>query len=135
MDEEKSFYEQTLSAIFTYIPDGTLIVDKQGKVVAINDALQKITGWRPEEVIGKKTCYVLFGCRCRGTSGDEKFCCPYFKMPSSSDVNDVYQQMSLVTSHGKAVQVWISCAPLPDMGPESPAAIVLVRDVTEVIDR
>jgi PAS domain-containing protein len=134
MHEGKSFYEQTLSAIFTYIADGALIVDKQGKVVAMNDALQKMTGWRREEVIGKRTCYALFGCRHQGTSGDE-ICCPGFKLPSSPDPDDAYQQMSLVTSQGKTVQVWISCAPLPDMGSESPAAIVLVRDVTEGIDR
>jgi len=134
MNKEKSFYEQTLSAIFTYIADGALIVDKQGKIIAINDTLQKMTGWRPEEVIGERTCHVLFGCRCQGASGEE-ICCPGFKFPSSPDPDDAYRQMSLVTSQGKTVQVWISCARLPDMGFESPAAIVLVRGVTESTER
>jgi len=134
MQEEKSFYEETLSAIFTYIADGALIVDKQGKVVAMNDALQKMTGWRPEEVIGKRTCHALFGCRRQDTPGEE-ICCPGFKLPPSSDPEDAYQVMTLVTPEGNTIQAWISCAPLPDMGPNSPAAIILVRDVTEGIDR
>ncbi len=134
MQEGKSFYEQTLSAIFTYIADGALIVDKQGKVVAMNDALQKMTGWRPEEVIGKRTCYALFGCRRQDTPGEE-ICCPGFKMPPSPDPQDAYQVMTLVTPNGNTIQAWISCAPLPDMGPESSAAIILVRDVSEGVDR
>ena len=134
MQEGKSFYEQTLSAIFTYIADGALIVDKQGRVVAINDALQKMTGWRPEEVVGKRTCHALFGCRYQDACGQES-CCPGFKVPPSPNSQDAYQVMTLVTPQGKTIRAWISCAPLPDMGPESPAAIILVRDVSEDVDR
>lgn len=134
MQEKKSFYEETLSAIFTYIADGALIVDKQGKVVAMNATLQKMTGWRPEEVIGKRTCHALFGCQRQDTPGEE-ICCPGFRMPPSPDSRDAYQVTTLITPKGKTIQAWISCAPLPDMGPESPAAIILVRDVTEGIGR
>jgi PAS domain S-box-containing protein len=131
MGKGKSFYEQTLSAIFTYIADGALIVDRRGKVVAMNDALQKMMGWQPEEVIGKRTCYALFGCRRQEESGQE-ICCPGFTLPSSPDPHDAYQVMMLVTSEGDTVQAWISCAPLPDMGPDSPAALILVRDVSNL---
>ena len=128
--EEKSFYEETLSAIFTYIADGALIVDKQGKIIAMNDALQRMTGWRSEEIIGKRICYALFGCRRQDISGQD-ICCPDFRRLPSPDPEDAYKSMTLLTPNGETIRAWISCAPLPDMGPNSPAAIILVRDATE----
>jgi hypothetical protein len=130
MEKEKSFYEQTLSAIFKYIAGGALIVDKEARVLAINDALQKMTGRLPENVVGKKVCYALFGCRCQDSSG-HRICWPGFRSPPSPESNGGYQMIRLVTAAGKKMEVRVTCAPLPNRGPESPIAIVLVQDNTE----
>ena len=59
MKKEKSFYDKTLAAIVTHIADGALIVDKHGKVLEMNNALQRMTGWLPADVVGKQSCFAL----------------------------------------------------------------------------
>ncbi|MFO7598678.1 MAG: MASE3 domain-containing protein, partial [Candidatus Desulfacyla sp.] len=45
--------EQRLSQIIDFLPDATFVIDGQGKVVAWNRALEKMTGIRSEEMVGK----------------------------------------------------------------------------------
>ena len=131
MKKEKSFYDKTLAAIVTHIADGALIVDKHGKVLEMNNALQRMTGWLPADVVGKQSCFALFGCRNRDDAPGQEVCCSGFKSPPWPGLNDGGQVIDLVTSTGKKIRARISCAPLPNVGPDAPVAIILVRSHPE----
>lgn len=45
--------EQRLSQIVDFLPDPTFVIDLQGKVQAWNRALEKMTGTKPEAILGK----------------------------------------------------------------------------------
>ena len=42
-----------LSDIIEFLPDATLVIDKEGTVIAWNQALEVMTGSRAEEMLGK----------------------------------------------------------------------------------
>ncbi len=45
--------ERKLSSIIDFLPDATLVIDRQGKVIAWNRAMEKMTGVESGEMIGK----------------------------------------------------------------------------------
>ena len=47
--------EELLKAIFACSPDGYVSCDEFGKVVFINEVIEKITGWSASELIGQET--------------------------------------------------------------------------------
>ena len=45
--------QQQLSDIIQFLPDATLVIDKEGKVIAWNRAIEKATGVKAEDMLGK----------------------------------------------------------------------------------
>ncbi|HVO67931.1 MAG TPA: PAS domain S-box protein [Syntrophales bacterium] len=45
--------QQQLSDIINFLPDATLVIDKEGKVIAWNRAIEKMTGIKAAEMLGK----------------------------------------------------------------------------------
>lgn len=43
--------------------DGMMVIDEQRRVLAMNPALERLTGRRSEEVVGQRTCGALVECR------------------------------------------------------------------------
>lgn len=46
-------YQNRLAEIIDFLPDATLVIDRDGKVIAWNRAIEKMTGVAAEEMIGK----------------------------------------------------------------------------------
>ena len=57
------------------LQDGVMVVDPGGKVLSVNPAAEKLTGYKSEELIGK-SCRVLdcTGCQIIGEGTAEKWC-------------------------------------------------------------
>jgi PAS domain S-box-containing protein len=45
--------QQRLSDIIEFLPDATLVIDREGKVIAWNRAIESMTGTKAEEMLGK----------------------------------------------------------------------------------
>ncbi|HWQ18451.1 MAG TPA: PAS domain S-box protein, partial [Methanotrichaceae archaeon] len=45
--------ERRLADIINFLPDATLVIDKEGKVIAWNRAIEAMTGIKAEEILGK----------------------------------------------------------------------------------
>ncbi|MCG6537370.1 MAG: PAS domain S-box protein, partial [Syntrophales bacterium LBB04] len=45
--------ERRLSDIIDFLPDATFVIDREGKVIAWNRAIEEITGFRAEDMVGK----------------------------------------------------------------------------------
>ena len=52
-DRERREYESRLASIINFLPDATLAVDKEGKVIAWNRAIEEMTGVTASEMLGK----------------------------------------------------------------------------------
>ena len=45
--------EQRLMEIIDFLPDATLVIDREGKIIAWNKAIEEMTGFRADEMLGK----------------------------------------------------------------------------------
>ncbi len=52
-EEELRETHRRLDEIIEYLPDATLVIDDQGKVIAWNKAIEQMTGVRAEDILGK----------------------------------------------------------------------------------
>ncbi len=71
-DDEYSKYWQT---VVQTMLDGLMIVDPEGIIISTNDALEKLTGYTRDELVGQR-CDILECNRCFGTrrDGGDKHC-------------------------------------------------------------
>lgn len=129
--------ERRLSNIIDFLPDATFAVDRQGKVIAWNRAIEKMTGIQTKDMIGK---------------GDYEYAIPFYgtRRPilidlvfePHKDVEKLYRfvkrEGDMVTSEafvdfpgGGSLVLWGCAAPLYDREGEVIGAIESIRDVTE----
>jgi len=52
-EESLRGWEQLLKHIFDFLPDATLVIDMEGKVIAWNRAIEEMTGVKAQELLGK----------------------------------------------------------------------------------
>lgn len=52
-EEALKEYQNRFAEIIDFLPDATLVIDREGKVIAWNRAIEKMTGVMAEEMIGK----------------------------------------------------------------------------------
>ena len=45
--------ERLLASIISFLPDATLVIDKEGRVISWNRSMEKMTGVRAEQILGK----------------------------------------------------------------------------------
>ena len=71
-DDEYSKYWQT---VVQTMLDGLMIVDREGIIISTNDALEKLTGYTRDELVGQ-SCDILKCNSCFGTKkdGGDKHC-------------------------------------------------------------
>ncbi|MCK4534366.1 MAG: PAS domain S-box protein, partial [Syntrophobacterales bacterium] len=129
--------EQRLSDIINFLPDATMIVDTNGRVIAWNRAMEEMTGVKADDMIGK---------------GDYEYAVPFFgkKRPilvdfvlnpdfkieqAYSNVNKkgeiITVEVDNVRLKGKESIVWTKVAPMFNAAGEKTGAIESIRDITE----
>ncbi|EST54471.1 histidine kinase [Brevibacillus panacihumi W25] len=111
-----------LESIFANVSDAILVVDDAGWIIAVNTALEQMTGWTKEELIGKKhICELCLG---MATCMEDSTCADCFfkqvQMPSF--------EMRLRTKDGREHPVAASSTQLPV---ESKGKLVMIiRDMS-----
>jgi len=126
-----------LSDIIDFLPDPTFVIDIKGQVLAWNRAIEKMTGVRSEEVLGK---------------GDYEYALPFYgsRRPLLIDLvfesdevvekkyhyvrreqNVLLAEADLTLPCGKHVFLWGKASPIYAPGGEIIAAIESIRDITD----
>jgi len=130
--------EQRLSAIIDFLPDATLSIDKDKRIIIWNRAIEKMTGIPAKEMIGK---------------GDYAYTIPFYGVarPQLMDLfwepeheiatkypmiqkegeNLVIEVFCPVLDGGRGAFVWAKASPLRDSGGQLIGAIECIRDITE----
>lgn len=129
--------EKRLANIIDFLPDATMVIDNKKKVIAWNRAMEKMTGVKAEDIIGK---------------GDYDYALPFYgeRRPILVDLalmqdEDVEKKYTGVTREGehiygeaiiremqkKEVVLWGVAAPLRDSEGKIVGAIESIRDVTD----
>jgi PAS domain S-box-containing protein len=130
--------KRELSDIIEFLPDATFVLDRQGKVIAWNHAIEKMTGISKEEMIGK---------------GDHAYTIPFYgdRRKHLLDLIDLEnKELQAKYRHvtrkgntlyaevfapalfgGKGAYVWVTGSPLFDLQKNRIGAIESIREITE----
>jgi PAS domain S-box-containing protein len=138
MEEELQEVNRRLNDTIEFFPDATFVIDREGKVLAWNRAIEEMTGVRKEEMVGK---------------GDFTYAMPFYgerrpilldlvlksdagvqdKYTSLTKTGDIIQAEAFATKlfGGVGAYVSITASPLKDEYGEVVGAIEAIRDITE----
>lgn len=108
--------------------DGILVMDHGGRVIELNPALERLTGWTLHEARGRP-CYEVMGCqRERTPEGSDLPLCPEVMVASGSDRALV--EYDILTRDGRQIPVEASYGVIRDENGELDRIIVVSRDLT-----
>ena len=129
--------EKRLLDIINFLPDATFAIDRAGRVIAWNRAMEEMTGRSPEDMLGK---------------GDYEYAIPFYgtRRPilidmvfsQLEDIRDIYSfvradktgltaETTSATPKGKPCILWGRAAPLINSEGAITGAIESIRDITE----
>lgn len=134
--EEMHRSRKQMEAIFSHLPDPTLVIDTEGRVIAWNEAMEKLTGIPASSMIGMNNyAYSIpfYGYR-------RKMIIDYLISPSD-DIQYVYKKPrhegTVITAsttcriHEKEYTFWIKASTIYDDTGKMTGAIETLRDTTQ----
>ena len=127
LDEEYSNYWET---VIDTMMDGLMVVDPEGVIISINKAMEKITGFSKDELVGQ-SCAILNCDACFGTraEGHDKYCA-LFKEGHVSR-----RKCMLRKKDGKPLYVNKNAALLKDSDGRVIGGVETLTDLTEVVTK
>ncbi len=127
LEQELNKYWKT---VVNTIQDGVMIVDTGGTIVSANKALEKITGYSKEELIGKP-CTILNCniCEIARERKGEKWC-SLFKTGAVS-----MRKCTLQKKNGSRIHVLKNASLLNDTDGNVMGAVETMTDITELIEK
>jgi PAS domain S-box-containing protein len=113
--------------ILDSVTDGVFTVDQKLLITSFNKALEKITGYSTEEVLGRK-CGDVFGTEICGTES-----CP-MSMAITSGLSPAASNIQITDKDGRRVPVNIIATALTDDRGNVLGGVETVRDLTEITE-
>lgn len=129
--------EQQMREIINFLPDATLVIDRQGKVISWNRAIEEMTGIPAEEMLGRK---------------DREYSIPFhgrvqpilidFALAPESIRESAYTrfekrgslllaEMDFAPTGAEKRFLWLKASPIYDRAGVVSGAIETIRDITE----
>ena len=109
------------------IGDGVLATDAEGKVVLMNPAAERLTGWSTQEATGELVEAVL---PLRDEATGESCQNPIAAVIATREPREFPGPFELVTRHGERRLIADSCAPIRPDGTDVIGVVMVFRDVT-----
>ncbi len=137
VEEELFESRRRLADIIEFLPDATFVIDKDGKIVAWNRAMEAMTGVKKENMLGKgdyEYALPFYGERRPVLIDyvlhpDKKMTVPY---PHFQDIGDVISAEDVITNMPRGdVYLYAAASVLRDSRGNVIAAIECLRDDTE----
>jgi PAS domain S-box-containing protein len=127
LDEEHSNYWET---VIDTMMDGLMVVDPEGVIISINKAMEIITGFSRDELVGQ-SCAILDCDTCFGTraEGHDKYCA-LFKEGQVSR-----RKCTLRKKDGKPLYVHKNAAVLKDNDGKVIGGVETLTDLTAVVSK
>ncbi|HUI40150.1 MAG TPA: PAS domain-containing protein, partial [Methanothrix sp.] len=137
-EEKIAGMKQRLAEVIDFLPDATLVIDRDGRVITWNRAMEKLTGAKADEMIGK---------------GDYEHALPFYgtRRPILADIvlqpdEDFERKYPGLQREGKTLvseifiptfgesgsHIWAKATPLYNSQGEIVGAIESIRDITDM---
>jgi len=125
----KQRLEQQHSLILDSVADGIYGVDLNGKSTFVNKAMERITGWRADKIIGENQHELLHHTKDNGKPNPANEC-PVYKT-FVDDKPRFVQDDIFWNSDGTSFPVEYSSTPLKDENSNTIGSVVVFRDISE----
>ncbi len=129
LKKSKNMLERQHNLILDSVADGIYGVDLQGNATFINKAMQDITGWRPEDLIGINQHRLLHHTREDGTPHPANEC-PIYRTFKEGRPRYVSEDL-FWRKDGSHFPVEYSSTPIRDEQGHIQGAVVVFRDISE----
>lgn len=118
------------TAILRSLPDGTVTVDPQGRIEAINEPLESLAGWRQHEVVGRSLLetYPMYDEAGREVAPPQRLVVQ--ALEQGRQITSEGYGTNLLTRDGRRVPVGISVAPIITPDGTTVGAIEVIRDIS-----
>jgi two-component system response regulator HydG len=126
----KEEYRQYWKTIVDTMADGLMVVDSEGVIISINKALEKITGYNKDELVGE-SCAVLDCDTCFGAraEGHDKYCALF------KEGLVTRRKCTLRKKDGKPLYVHKNAAVLKDSDGRVIGGVETLTDLSEVVSK
>jgi PAS domain S-box-containing protein len=126
-EEEHSNYWKT---VINTMMDGLMVVDPDGVIVSINKAMEEITGYSKDELVGQ-SCAILDCDTCFGTraEGHDKYCALF------KEGHVKRRKCMLRKKDGKPLYVHKNAAVLKDSDGKVIGGVETLTDLTEIVSK
>ncbi len=113
------------------IPDPFIMVDNERNILFMNEACAELTGFSIEEAVGKMKGVEIFN------SHKLPKCeiCDTLKESQETNQPVVGKKVKMKNREGKEIPLVISCSPLRDLKGEMTGGMIILRDITEDVER
>jgi len=125
-------YSQYWKTIVDTMADGLMVVDVEGVIISINKAMETITGYNRDELVGQ-SCAILDCDTCFGTraEGHDKYCyCALFR-----EGQVTRRKCMLRKKDGEPLYVHKNAAVLKDVDGRVIGGVETLTDLTEVVTK
>jgi PAS domain S-box-containing protein len=137
-EERANVIQRRLNDIIEFLPDATFVVDAGKRVIAWNQAIERMTGVSKEKVLGKGPDVYA-----KAFYGEERPLIVDMVLSDDVDASEEYDFVDRegermfaevflpMLYRGRGAYVWVTSSPLYDVNGRIVGAIESVRDVTE----
>ena len=115
--------ERLFEAAFDSVGDAMMIIDDSYRIIAFNNALEKLTGWRRGQALGQH-CYKVCCCGDIKTTGPDNSTCPLLGKKKSFGPN---LRHTFTSAYGKRITVSMTHAPLLSLVYDDLYKLVVIR--------
>jgi PAS domain S-box-containing protein len=130
--------ERRLADIIDFLPDATLAIDRKGRVIAWNHAMEEMTGVKAENILGKgdyEYALPFYGKRCSllidQVLKPDKKTEPHYHTVPEKEQDLLIVETWVPSLKGKRAFLWAKASPLYDSKGKLFGAIESMRDITK----
>lgn len=137
---EKALMEsqRRMTEIFNFLPDATFAIDRSGRVIAWNKAIEEMTGIAASDMLGRggrAYSVPFYGCSkpilIDLVLGPEEAIETEYRMICREQNMLIGETINPLSVNGRSAYLWGKAAPIYDAGGELIGAIESIRDVTQ----
>ena len=131
-EEELYLEKELLRTTLLSIGDGVVTTDQHGRIISINKAAERHTGWTQEEALGRpveevfKTINEFTRERCENS---------VYKVLDTGNIIESINHTILVSKEGIERPIEDTVAPIKDEGAKINGVVLIFRDITEKKER
>ncbi len=129
--------DRRLADIIDFLPDATFVIDKMGRVISWNRAIEEMTGVRADEILGKgnyEYSIPFYGLRrpilVDMVKAEDKEIREHYQIPQRR--GEVLTAETEALLRGETRAVWAKAVPLYDSKGNFVGAIEAIRDINEM---